>query len=91
MLATWPTLQKNLNNVCVPPGNGVFTVNTAKERKETLHQAIFGQTEDINTVWKENLNQLPDSSKAVILGLALTVVVVFYVARTGVLYFYVLR
>ncbi len=53
-----------------PPGNGVFTVNTAKERKEQLHQAIFGQATNIDHLWKNTLNDLPEASNAVILGIA---------------------
>lgn len=60
----------NVKQCLCPPGNGVFTVNTAKERKEALHQALFGQTENIDNIWRESLDQLPQSSKAVILGIA---------------------
>lgn len=53
-----------------PPGNGVFTVNTAKERKEKLHQSLYGQTTDIETVWLNSLKHLNEGSAAVILGIA---------------------
>lgn len=54
-----------------PPGNGVFTVNTAKERKEALHQSIYGQTDNIDTLWRESLNSLESSEfKAVTLGIS---------------------
>jgi len=53
-----------------PPGNGVFTVNTAKERKEKLHQSLYGQTENIEQVWQESLANIESSSNAVILGIA---------------------
>lgn len=59
-----------LSNCLCPPGNGVFTVNTAKERKEQLHQTIFGQAVGVEDLWKASLNQLPEASKAVILGVA---------------------
>jgi agmatinase len=65
-----PIFYEKLSNCLCPPGNGVFTVNTAKERKEQLHQAIFGQAVDIDDLWKKSLNQLPGASKAVILGVA---------------------
>lgn len=63
-------IKQKLAQCLCPPGNGVFTVNTAKERKEQLHQRIFGQATDVEQLWKESLNQLPSSSNAVILGIA---------------------
>lgn len=62
-------LDKIKQSLC-PAGNGVFTVNTAKERKAQLHQKLFGQTENIEQLWQESLNKLEQSSKAVILGIA---------------------
>ena len=62
--------QNKLEQCLCPPGNGVFTVNTAKERKAELHQTIFGQTNDIDNLWKKYLHELPQSPKAVILGIA---------------------
>lgn len=53
-----------------PPGDGVFTVNTAKERKERLQTALYGQTDDVKQTWKASLQSLPSSSKAVVLGIA---------------------
>ena len=62
--------KEKLTQCLCPPGNGVFTVNTAKERKEQLHQTIYGQTTDIDYLWKNALNKLPEASRAVILGVA---------------------
>lgn len=63
-------LKEKITQCLCPPGNGVFTVNTAKERKEQLHQTIFGQTTNVDDLWKSSLDKLPDSSRAVILGVA---------------------
>ena len=63
-------LKNKLIHCLCPPGNGVFTVNTAKERKEQLHQTIFGQVSGIDNLWKNALDKLPGSSNAVILGIA---------------------
>lgn len=63
-------LQDKLTQCLCPPGNGVFTVNTAKERKEQLHQTIFGQASNIDDLWKSSLNKLPDASHAILLGIA---------------------
>ncbi|WP_448566182.1 arginase family protein [Thalassotalea ganghwensis] len=62
-------LQKASQCLC-PPGNGVFTVNTAKERKEALHQALYGQTDNIERLWLDSLKELPQSSFGVVLGIA---------------------
>ena len=64
------TLKEKLTHCLCPPGNGVFTVNTAKERKEHLHQTIFGRTTNVDDLWKSSLDKLTDSSRAVILGVA---------------------
>lgn len=63
-------LKEKLIQCLCPPGNGVFTINTAKERKEQLHQTIFGQTTNIDYLWKNSLNKLLEASRAVILGIA---------------------
>jgi len=63
-------LKDKLTQCLCPPGNGVFTVNTAKERKEQLHQTIFGQASGIDDLWKSSLDKLPDASNAIILGIA---------------------
>ncbi|NMP33501.1 arginase family protein [Thalassotalea sp. M1531] len=53
-----------------PPGNGVFTVNTAKERKEQLHKALYGFTTDIDDLWQRALTNYNGEDKAVLLGVA---------------------
>jgi len=70
MTASWIQLKNKFTQCLCPPGNGVFTVNTAKERKEQLHQTLFGQTQNIDEVWQTSLNDLPTASNAVILGIA---------------------
>ena len=62
--------QHKLSQCLCPPGNGVFTVNTAKERKEALHLALFGQIDNITPLWQQSLAELPHSSNAVMLGIA---------------------
>jgi len=62
-------LNKIKQSLC-PPGNGVFTVNTAKERKAALHQSLYGQTENIEALWANSLSNLNSCSNAVILGIA---------------------
>jgi len=70
MSASWLTFKNKISQCLCPPGNGVFTVNTAKERKELLHLKIYGQSDNIEALWNNSLEQLPSSTKAVILGIA---------------------
>ncbi len=65
-----PEFYQKLSNCLCPPGNGVFTVNTAKERKEALHAALYGQTQAIESLWLDTLQTLPSAQKAVVLGIA---------------------
>jgi agmatinase len=70
MTTSWSAFKNKINHCLCPPGNGVFTVNTAKERKERLHTALFGQSDNIETLWQQNVEKLPESTNAVILGIA---------------------
>ena len=65
-----PEFYQKLTQCLCPPGNGVFTVNTAKERKAALHQSLFGTTENIDALWQDSLTKLGEANKAVILGIA---------------------
>jgi agmatinase len=70
MSENWPKFKQKIESCCCPPGNGVYTVNTAKERKEVLHKAIYGQLDDVEGLWKSSLDNLPKQSNAVILGIS---------------------
>jgi len=51
---------KNLSKILTPPGNGVFTVHTAKEKKESLFKAYYNSI-DVNIVqkkWEKHLSKL---------------------------------
>ena len=54
-----------------PPGNGVFTVNTAKERKASLHQRLFNESapEKVESAWKNSLGDLGTKTKVALLGI----------------------
>ena len=66
---TWSKLQKQLELELCPPGNGVFTIHTAKEKRESLHKKVFGTSEGVEKLWTESLNHLPQSNQAVVLGI----------------------
>lgn len=71
MSANWTSYHEKLIQCLCPPGNGVFTVNTAQERKAQLHQQLYGQTEQVEALWKASLEQLPHTEhKAVMLGIS---------------------
>ncbi len=61
-----------LNDYLCPPGFGVFTVNTAKERKDKLTKVLYNTTEDqdIRTAWTNELSKLADVNGCAILGVA---------------------
>ncbi|MFC3034791.1 arginase family protein [Pseudoalteromonas fenneropenaei] len=70
MNTSWAEYREKLASCLCPPGDGVFTVNTAKERKLALRQQLFG-TDDVQTLWLESLDALPQASQhAVILGIS---------------------
>ncbi len=51
-----------------PPGNGVFTVNTAKERKEELHQLYYQEKnpQKVEEQWLKSLEKLKDTKLALL-------------------------
>ncbi|WP_196140462.1 arginase family protein [Aliikangiella sp. G2MR2-5] len=53
--------EKLANQYLCPPGNGVFTVNTAKERKESLHSALYGNVDEVETAWQKSLSTVSES------------------------------
>ena len=56
------------NEVLCPPGNGVYTIQTAKERKEALHELLYGtaEAEQVERKWKE---QLAEPGPVALLGI----------------------
>lgn len=67
-MSNWQQLESKITQYLCPPGNGVFTVNTAKERKESLHQTLYGRTDNIDAAWQQQLSQLPEDNRPVMLG-----------------------
>jgi agmatinase len=60
-----------LSQVLCPPGLGVYTIQTGKEKKEKLWQSIY-QTNELKTVelkWRESLKHL-SQEKPFLLGIA---------------------
>ena len=61
--------KEKLLNYLVPPGQGVFTVNTAKEKKESLYTKMYNKKQDIDHIWKKSLNNLDLYQGAALLGI----------------------
>lgn len=62
---------KKCESYLSPPGNGVFTVHTAKVLKDEYHQKLYGASdaEKVEAQWKKSLEGLPSSKKPVLLGI----------------------
>lgn len=61
--------QKVFQYLC-PPGNGVFTVHTAKENKNKLHQNLYNttDTELIQQKWQTSLQKIENHQAPFLLG-----------------------
>ncbi len=57
-----------MNRYLCPPGNGVFTVNTAKERKEAFWKQLYGSSLGVHEKWQADMEKLADS-KVALLGI----------------------
>lgn len=60
------TLLKNTLKMMCPPGAGVFTVNTAKEKKENLWQTVYKTTSNVEDLWHKSI--LSANSETFLLG-----------------------
>lgn len=56
-----------LKQVLCPPGDGVYTVETAKEKKEGVQTALYG-TNNPKDSWLKTLEELPKQNKVHLLG-----------------------
>lgn len=63
-------IKKSLDYLC-PPGNGVYTVHTAKELKDEYHQKLYNTTETnkVELEWKKSLKNLESVKGPVIFGI----------------------
>lgn len=63
----------NLKHLLCPPGNGVHTVNTAKERKQTLHHKLYPNADDVEKSWMTSVEsqfQKHQDGQRYLLGIA---------------------
>jgi agmatinase len=59
MSSTWKTLAHHL--LCAP-GEGVYTVNTAKERKLAYQSKLYPGAPSVDRAWKASLEQICDTT-----------------------------
>lgn len=69
MALDWNQFKKNLQQELCPPGNGVYTIHTAREKREGLHKKIYGTKDNVDALWTESLSSLPNTDKAILLGI----------------------
>lgn len=55
--------------ILCPPGSGVFTINTAKEKRLELQEKLYGKTDKVEELWEKSLSEISDNKKAFILGI----------------------
>lgn len=67
-MANFSTLEIKIKQYLCPPGNGVFTVNTAQERKASLHTHLYGSTDNVVAAWHQQIEKLSDDTRPVLLG-----------------------
>ncbi|NRA53227.1 MAG: arginase family protein [Gammaproteobacteria bacterium] len=67
-MTNWSQLQTKINQCLCPPGNGVFTVNTAQERKASLHKHLYGSTENVEQAWQQQITELAQDNRPALLG-----------------------
>lgn len=63
-------IDKRFQKYLCPPGNGVYTVHTASDRKAVVHQSLY-QTSDLSKVqdaWIQSLEKLDQNQKPCLLG-----------------------
>ena len=66
-------LVEKMKKYLCPPGNGVFTVHTAAELKEDLHQHLYQtiQQDEVQKKWEESLDELTKKSQVCLLGITM--------------------
>jgi hypothetical protein len=73
-----------------PAGNGIHTVHTAKERKQSLHEALYQTSHDkkLMKAWKSSLEDFDKNPRPPFLEFLLTVEEGFYAQPIGALFLF---
>lgn len=62
-------LLNKIKQCLCPPGEGVYTVNTAKARKSTLQKEIYGHVDNVEKSWLHSLENMQDDHRSLLLGI----------------------
>lgn len=64
-------LMRDLGRLLCPPGDGVYTVHTAREKKQALQESLFATSEasEVRKQWLESLNNADLNSRVALLGI----------------------
>ncbi|EQC46172.1 arginase family protein [Bacteriovorax sp. Seq25_V] len=59
---------ENFKSYLCPPGSGVFTVNTAKEKKDMLWHKLYNTTENVPAIWEAQLSEKVEKDGVFLIG-----------------------
>ncbi len=66
----WQRCLEKLTRYLCPPGDGVFTVHTAQDKKNSYQQKIFKATGSaVKALWLQQLEKLAENNKPLLLGI----------------------
>lgn len=62
---------KKIQKLLSPPGNGIYTVHTAKEIKDQYFETLYSSTDEkvVNTKWQQTLNHIDKTEKPLLIGI----------------------
>ncbi len=60
--------KEDTKKLLVPAGQGVFTVNTAKEHKDKLQSCLYGTNTNVKDIWKKQIEEIETTNKTCLLG-----------------------
>jgi len=64
-------IKNSLTKLLCPPGNGVFTVHTGRDKKLSYQKELFQTTDEkqIETKWSASLKKIKSEPKTLLLGI----------------------
>lgn len=65
----WNDFYSDAIQLLCPPGHGVHSVHTAKERKEALVELLYGKNADVVSRWQKVLEDIPMLENPFVLGI----------------------
>ncbi len=68
MTTSWNELKNKMQLYLTVPGNGVYTVHTAKDKKDRLFKKLYGSLDNVEQDWIHSLEQIP-RQQTLILGI----------------------